>query len=100
MWPQLTNIETSISDTIKSRSNTKVASKLNPWVRIISGAVVSGVQGLVISSNNDFKLFKAADQNFGTIYGSKSESGALGYDLANKNAIGAGGEGRGGDPGG
>ena len=95
MWPQLTNIETSISDTIKSRSNTKVASKLNPWVRIISGAVVSGVQGLVISSNNDFKLFKAADQNFGTIYGSKSESGALGYDLANKNAIGAGGEGRG-----
>lgn len=95
MWPQLTNIETSISDTIKSRSNTKVASKLNPWVRIISGAVVSGVKGLVISSNNDFKLFKAADQNFGTIYGSKSESGALGYDLANKNAIGAGGEGRG-----
>lgn len=95
MWPQLTNIESSISETIKSRSNTKVASKLNPWVRVISGAVVSGVKGLVISSNNDFKLFKAADQNFGTIYGSQSESGALGYDLANKNAIGASGEGRG-----
>lgn len=95
MWPQLTNIENKISETIKSRSNTKVASKLNPWVRIISGAVVSGVQGLVISSNNDFKLFKSADQNFGTIYGSESESGAIGYDLANKNAVGASGAGRG-----
>lgn len=95
MWPQLTNIETEISEKIKSRSNTKVVSKLNPWVRIISGAVVSGVRGLVMTSNNDFKLFKTADQNFGAIYGSKSESGAIGYDLANKNAIGASGEGRG-----
>ena len=95
MWPQLTNIEKEISATIKSRANTKVASKLNPWVRIISGAEVSGVKGLVITSNNDFKLFKAADQNFGAIYGSKAESGAIGYDLANKNAIGASGEGRG-----
>ena len=95
MWPQLTNIEKEISATIKSRSNTKVASKLNPWVRIISGAEVSGVKGLVIASNNDFKLFKTADENFGAIYGSKSESGAIGYDLANKAAIGASGEGRG-----
>lgn len=95
MWPQLTNIEKEISGTIKSRANTKVASKLNPWVRIISGAEVSGVKGLVITSNNDFKLFKAADQNFGAIYGSKAESGAIGYDLQNKNAIGASGEGRG-----
>jgi len=95
MWPQLTNIEPEIVNTIKSRSNTKVASKLNPWVRIISGAVVSGVQGLVISSNNDFKLFKSVDQNFGTIYGSKSESGAIGYDLANKSAVGVAGDGRG-----
>lgn len=95
MWPQLTNIEKQISATIKSRANTKVASKLNPWVRIISGAEVSGVKGLVITSNNDFKLFKAADQNFGAIYGSKAESGAIGYDLQNKNAVGASGEGRG-----
>jgi hypothetical protein len=95
MWPQLTNIESEIVSTIKSRSNTKVASKLNPWVRIISGAVVSGVRGLVISSNNDFKLFKSVDQNFGAIYGSKAESGAIGYDLANKNAVGVAGDGRG-----
>jgi len=95
MWPQLTNIEKNISEKIKSRSNTKVASKLNPWIRIISGAVVSGVKGLIITSNNDFKLFKAADENFGAIYGSKSESGAIGYDLENKKAIGASGEGRG-----
>jgi len=95
MWPQLTNIEKEISNTIKSRADTKVASKLNPWVRIISGAVVEGIKGLIIVSNNDFKLFKAVDENFGAIYGDKSASGAIGYDLENKKALASAGLGRG-----
>jgi hypothetical protein len=95
MWPQLTNIEPNIVETIKSRKDTKVASKLNPWVRIISGAVVGGVKGLVVQSINDFKLFAATGENKASIYGNKDTSGALGYDLANKNAIGSMGEQRG-----
>jgi len=89
MWPQLTNIEPNIVATIKSRKDTKVASKLNPWVRIISGAIVGGVQGLVVQSINDFKLFTATGENKASIYGNKDTSGALGYDLEKKNAIGS-----------
>ncbi len=95
MWPQLTNIEENIVATIKSRKNTKVASKLNPWVRIISGAVVGGVKGLVLQSINDFKLFTATGENKASIYGNKDASGALGYNLDNKSAVGASGDQRG-----
>ena len=55
MWPKLSKINGDIVTRIKS-TDPIAASKLNCFVRVISGAN----NGLVMSSNPDWKLFSAA----------------------------------------
>jgi predicted nucleic acid-binding Zn-ribbon protein len=84
MWPQLTNIEEKIYNRILQKSQPQVASTLNPWIRVFSGAVVGGKQGLILSSNNMFPLFRAAGQNTATVYGTDTANGAIGITWDNK----------------
>ena len=73
-FPNFSNIEGFVQSTLNNRKgNTELLSKLNPFVRITSGAS----SGLVMVSNPDFKLLQAA----GTTYGSASQAGAIGTTL-------------------
>jgi len=68
-FPNFSNIQTFVQDRLSERrGNTELISKLNPFVRIVSGA------GLVLVSNPNFKLLQAA----GTTYGSSTQAGAIG----------------------
>jgi hypothetical protein len=80
MFPRLTNIEGNIEQAIKSNAAPSIASQKNAWIRVFSGAVLQGVEGLVMQSNVDFKLFKAAGNVGGSIYGNSQGSGVLGTD--------------------
>ena len=75
MFPKLTNIEDKIANSIKSK-NTTEASKLNCFVRIISGVA----NGLIMTSNPDWKLFGAAGVTEPTFYGDANGSGTIGVD--------------------
>ena len=75
MFPKLTNIAAEISASIKSKDSIE-ASKLNCFVRIISGAGT----GLIMTSNPDWKLFAAAGLTEPTFYGNSVGSGAIGID--------------------
>ena len=75
MFPKLTNIASEISASIKSKDSIE-ASKLNCFVRIISGAGT----GLVMTSNPNWKLFAAAGLIEPTFYGNSVGSGAIGID--------------------
>ena len=68
-FPNFSNIQDFVQDRLKERrGNPELISKLNPFVRIVSGA------GLVLVSNPNFKLLQAA----GTTYGSSTQAGAIG----------------------
>lgn len=79
MWPQLTNIDSEIVNQIKSTDPIQ-ASKLNCFVRIISGAG----NGLVMASNPDWKLFSAAGMSEASFYGDSNRSGAVGVSWDGK----------------
>jgi hypothetical protein len=75
MFPKLTNIDDAIVTSIKSKDVIE-ASKLNCFVRIISGADT----GLVMTSNPDWKLFNASGVNEPSFYGNSNGSGTIGTD--------------------
>jgi len=77
MFPKLTNIDPIISASIKSKDSIE-ASKLNCFVRIISGAGT----GLIMTSNPDWKLFAAAGLTEPTFYGDSVGSGTIGVNWA------------------
>lgn len=87
MWPKLTNIDDNIVRKIKSYSDSQNTSKLSAWIRIFSGAVVNGQNGLILESNTDLKLFKAAGDESPSIYGDVNSSGVLGYDWGGKTPV-------------
>ncbi len=72
-FPNLSNFAGYVKKALDNRiGNTQSVSQLNAWVRVSSG--VGG--GLMLLSNPDFKLFKAAGG--GSIYGDGQSSGTLG----------------------
>jgi hypothetical protein len=75
MWPKLTNIDNSIVKSINSRRDIHKATNMNVWLRVFSGAG----SGLIMTSNNNFELFKAAGEG-ASIYGSPTSVGTIGYD--------------------
>jgi hypothetical protein len=79
MFPKLTNIEPIISSIIKSRDSIE-ASKLNCFVRVISGAA----EGLIMTSNPNWKLFSAAGVAEPSFYGDSAGSGAIGMNWGGK----------------
>ena len=80
MWPILSNIPEKIATKIKSNKNQHKASELNAWIRVFSGAKYDGKNGLILESNTDYKLFKAAGESVASIYGSSQGSGVIGLD--------------------
>jgi hypothetical protein len=86
MFPSLTNIDRSIYLNLqnKKRQNNQ-ASKLNTFVRVFSGAVVNGQNGLIITSNNDLQMFEAAGES---IYGNERMTGVLGRTFDGKLVLG------------
>ena len=78
MWPKLTNIEPNIASKIKSYGDSMEASKLNAWIRVFSGAIVGNQNGLIMQSNANRKLFRAAGESSATIYGDRQSSGVIG----------------------
>jgi len=77
-FPNFSNIDDNIRKTLDGRRGNPLAvSKLNVWVKLTSAVG----DGLILYSNPDYKLFKAAgDGNIATIYGSRNQSGVLGVD--------------------
>lgn len=88
MWPKLTAIEEQIYNRTISKSNPFTASTLMAWIRVFSGAVVNNSNGLIISSNNAFPLFKAAGQNIASLYGDGVNSGAIGLNWTGGAVLG------------
>lgn len=84
MWPKLTNIDGTIYTRLLAKSDPQVATTLNAWIRVFSGAVVGGSQGLIISSANTFDLFRAAGEAKPTVYGTDSANGAIGVSWDGK----------------
>jgi anti-sigma28 factor (negative regulator of flagellin synthesis) len=80
MFPKLSNIEGKIWLRIKQNGAPSIASKLNAWIRVFSGAQVNGKDGLLMQSNTNAKLFKAAGDKSASIYGNLQGSGVLGTD--------------------
>jgi hypothetical protein len=90
MWPTISNIDSTIAEKIKSYPNNLLkASELNAWVRVFSGAERDGYKGLIMESNTNWKLFNAAGEGGGSIYGNPQQSGTLGRDWEGK-AVNAG----------
>lgn len=71
-FPNFSNIQDFVKSTLEKRGNGNIEyiSKLNPFVRLVSG----GAEGLVLDSNPDNNLFRAA----GTTYGSSTQAGRIG----------------------
>ena len=84
MWPHLSNIEPKIAGNLRSRIDTHKATSLNVWLRVFAGAN----NGLIISSNNNYPLFKAAGEG-ASIYGSPNSVGSIGTDW-DGNPVGGG----------
>lgn len=76
MWPKLTNINSTITDNIKSKSDNLKSSELNAWIRVFSGATSSKSNGLIISSGNSYNILKASGQ--ASIYGDSNATGVVG----------------------
>jgi len=85
-FPYFSNIAGYVQETLKDRvNNPSKVSKLNAWVKVISAVKSSstGKEGLVLYSNPNISLFKAAGDNApDSIYGTSSQAGALGVDWA------------------
>jgi hypothetical protein len=88
MFPKLTNINDKIVQSIKSETPIE-ASKLNCFVRVISGAGT----GLIMTSNPDWKLFSAAGVSEPSFYGDSNGSGVVGMDWLGKPVYAKRGEG-------
>ena len=74
-FPNLSNISGYVRSALEKRvKNPQNVSQLNAWVRVSSG--VGG--GLMLLSNPDFKLFRAAGESNASIYGDGNASGTLG----------------------
>ena len=70
-FPNFSNIQGFVQSTLNNRKGKpQLISKLNPFVRLVSGAGA----GLQLLSNPDIKLFRAA----GTTYGSATTAGTIG----------------------
>lgn len=70
-FPNFSNIQGFVQSTLKKRvGNPELISKLNPFVRLVSG----GAAGLVLDSNPNNNLFRAA----GRTYGSSTQAGRIG----------------------
>jgi len=70
-FPNFSNIQDFVKSTLAKRvGNPQLISKLNPFVRLVSG----GGGGLVLDSNPDNNLFRAA----GRTYGSSTQAGRIG----------------------
>ena len=77
-FPHFSNIKGYIQKKLTNRKgNTYDVSKLNTWVRITSG---TGPNGMVLVSNPNFQLFKAAGSNATGIYGNSKLAGTIGTD--------------------
>ena len=88
MWPTISNISGNIANTIKSYANDNLAaSGLNAWVRVYSGAVSDKGAGLILESNTNFKIFSAAGENVGSIYGNAERSGVVGRTWNNTAVV-------------
>ena len=88
MFPKLTNINDKIVGRIKS-ANTINASQLNCFIRVIAGAG----NGLIMSSNPDWKIFSAAGISEPSIYGDRDGSGVIGVNWLKKPVYATRGEG-------
>lgn len=70
-FPNFSNIQDFVKSTLNKRvGNPQLISKLNPFVRLVSG----GGAGLVLDSNPNNNLFRAA----GRTYGSSTQAGRIG----------------------
>jgi hypothetical protein len=79
----LTQINDTIYKKIRGRNNSSL-SNLTSFIRVFSGAN----NGLIIESNPDWELFKAAGSDNPSVYGSYSDgSGTIGVTWNDKNAI-------------
>jgi hypothetical protein len=78
-FPNLSNISGYVRSALENRvKNPQNVSQLNAWVRVSSGVGA----GLVLLSNPDFALFRAAGATNASIYGDGSASGTLGTTWA------------------
>ena len=74
-FPNFSNIQDFAKTTLNNRiQKPELISKLNPFVRLVSGGTKDDAVGLVLDSNPNVKLFAAA----GTTYGSSTTSGVIG----------------------
>ena len=65
------------------RDNISKISKLNAWVRVSSGVDAPNGSGMMLYSNPDYKIFKAAgDGNVSTLYGNTSTTSTIGVTWA------------------
>jgi hypothetical protein len=86
MFPSLTNIDQKIySNLVNYKRQNDYASIHNVFIRVFSGAVVKGNQGLIITSNNDLPMFDAAGES---IYGNERMTGVLGKSFNGKAVLG------------
>ena len=85
-FPNFSNIAGYVQTTLTNRVNNPYeVSKLNPWIRVVSGVSNTAARGLVLYSNPDFSLFKAAGDNApASIYGTTSQAGVIGVDWDKK----------------
>lgn len=89
MWPKLTNIDEKIYKRILQKSQPQVASTLNAWIRVFSGAVVNGKSGLTLASNSSYDLFRAAGEAKPSVYGTDTANGMIGVSW-DKKIVGGG----------
>ena len=78
-FPNFSNIRDGIQEKLDNRvkGGTYEVSKLNSWVRLSSG---TGPNGMVLLSNPNYSLFKAAGSSSTGIYGNSTQSGTIGTD--------------------
>lgn len=86
MWPELNVINPKIYKKIINR-RTISASKLDCWIRVISGAVTEKGNGLIMETNQDATIFRTGGKM--SIYGDAQSSGDIGTTLDLK-AVGTG----------
>lgn len=75
IFPNFSNVVDWVRDEFNRRKDNPVyVSGLNSWIRASSGVG----RGLILQSNTDLNLLKAAGDDSGAIYGGLGQSGALG----------------------
>jgi hypothetical protein len=86
IFPDFSNVNGFVVSEFNRRmDNTQYVSSLNSWIRVSSGVGA----GLIMQSNANFSLLKAAGVKTGAIYGNAAESGVLGVDWSG-NAVSVG----------